>query len=343
MINNIKKLADIGIIRPNRIEKLYKVTKKYSLSISYEMLELIKKNKKDNPISKQFIPSLKELKTSTIENIDPIGDKKHTPVKGIVHRYPDRVLLKANSACAVYCRFCFRRETVGPFGENLNEVEIDNAINYISKDPNIWEVIFTGGDPFVLSPIKIKRILDKIDKIKHIKIIRFHTRIPIVKPKLITEKLIRTLANRTATIFIAIHINHALEITSNGKKACAMLVDAGIPLVGQTVLLKGINNKVDTLDNLFRTMLISRITPYYLHHPDLAPGTGHFRVTIREGQKIMRKLRGTLSGIALPTYILDIPGGYGKVPIGPEYLRDLNELSHKVEDINGKNHTYPPE
>ena len=343
MINNIKKLADIGIIRPNKIEKLYEVTKKYSLGISYEMLELIKKNKKNNPISKQFVPSLKELKTSTIENIDPIGDKKHTPVKGIVHRYPDRVLLKANSACAVYCRFCFRRETVGPSGENLNEVEIENAINYISKNPNIWEVILTGGDPFVLSPVKIKRILDKINKIKHIKIIRFHTRIPIVKPELITKELIRTLIDRNATIFVAIHINHALEITSKAKKACAMLVDAGIPLVGQTVLLRGINNKADILDNLFRTMLVSRITPYYLHHPDLAPGTGHFRVTIREGQKIMRKLRGRLSGIALPTYILDIPGGYGKIPLGPEYLSDLNEISHKVKDINGKIHTYPPE
>ena len=343
MINNIKKLADIGIIRPNKIEKLYEVTKKYSLGISYEMLELIKKNKKNNPISKQFVPSLKELKTSTIENIDPIGDKKHTPVKGIVHRYPDRVLLKANSACAVYCRFCFRRETVGPSGENLNEVEIENAINYISKNPNIWEVILTGGDPFVLSPVKIKRILDKINKIKHIKIIRFHTRIPIVKPELITKELLRTLIDRNATIFVAIHINHALEITSKAKKACAMLVDAGIPLVGQTVLLRGINNKADILDNLFRTMLVSRITPYYLHHPDLAPGTGHFRVTIREGQKIMRKLRGRLSGIALPTYILDIPGGYGKIPLGPEYLSDLNEISHKVKDINGKIHTYPPE
>ncbi len=341
MVNNINKLADLGIIKAEDLTDLKIVTDKYSLSISEEMINLIKKGKKYSAISKQFMPSLNELKEDEFERSDPIGDEKFSPIKGIVHRYKDRVLLKTNSACAVYCRFCFRREVVGPSGEKLTQEETNEAIKYIRKHKDVWEVILTGGDPFVLSPEKIGNILDSLDTINHVKIIRFHTRVPIVKPRIISENLLKVLSNRKATIYIAIHINHESEMTEKAKEACDKLAKKGFPLIGQTVLLKGINNKTSTLEKLFRIMLQAKIKPYYLHHPDFANGTGHFRVTIKEGQKIMRELRGSISGIAIPTYILDIPGGYGKVPIGPQYLKERNELNNFVEDINGRLHIYP--
>ena len=342
MVNNINKLADMGIIKKKDLSGLKSVTSRYSLGVTEDMMNLIKKGKKYSAISKQFLPSLDELNENEFESSDPIGDERFSPIKGIVHRYKDRVLLKIHSACAVYCRFCFRREVVGPSGEKLTQEEIKEAIKYIKHTKNVWEVILTGGDPFVLSANKIGNILDSLDSINHVKIIRIHTRVPIVQPKLISDELIKVLSKRKATIYIAIHMNHSSEMTNKAKEACEKLTKKGFPLVGQTVLLKGVNNKTSTLEKLFRTMLQSKIKPYYLHHPDLANGTGHFRLTINEGQKIMKELRGNLSGIAIPTYILDIPGGYGKVPLEPQYLKNKNRSNNYIEDINGKLHIYPP-
>jgi lysine 2,3-aminomutase len=298
------------------------------------MVGLIDPTDPADPIARQFLPSARELERQGEELTDPIGDETHSPVKGIVHRYPDRVLLKPLHACPVYCRFCFRREQVGPGGEALNDAELDAAIDYIRARPAIWEVIVTGGDPLMLSARRLGRLLDAIEAIPHVATIRIHTRVPVVAPALVDAGLLSVL-ERQKPLWIAIHANHPTELTEAARAACARLVSARATLLGQTVLLRGVNDKVATLEGLFRAMVAMRIKPYYLHHPDLAPGTGHFRLSITEGRAIVRELRGRLSGVAQPTYVLDIPGGAGKVPIGPDWIEPGG-----VRDPSGGFHAY---
>jgi lysine 2,3-aminomutase len=260
-------------------------------------------------------------------------------VEGIVHRYADRCLLKVNHACAVYCRFCFRREMVGPEGlRPLSREALDAACAYIADEPAIWEVIVTGGDPFILSPRRLREVMGRLGAINHVKVIRFHTRVPAVEPQMVTDELVAALEAPGKAIYVAVHANHARELTPAARAACAKLVDAGIPLLGQTVLLRGVNDDPQTLTALMRAFVETRIKPYYLHHADLAPGTSHLRTSIQEGQSLMREMRGAVSGLCQPTYVLDIPGGHGKVPVGPDYLS-----GGEVEDPSGLRHAYPPE
>lgn len=336
-------LAAEGLIDQSEIETLETVARRYAVSAPRHMVSLIDMERADDPIALQIVPSAKELETTPDELIDPIGDHTHSPVKGLVHRYPDRVLLKVHSACAVYCRFCFRREMVGPGGDMMADADITEALDYIRTQDEIWEVILTGGDPMMLSPRRITKLLDALDAIKHVKVVRFHTRLPVAAPEKVSEDLVQALSNRRATVYVAVHSNHARELSEDALNACRKLSDAGIPLLGQTVLLKDVNDDAETLATLFRTMVQARITPYYLHHPDLAPGTGHFRVSIETGQALMKQLRGRISGLAIPTYILDIPGGYGKVPVGPSYIAKSEDSSLEIEDINGQQHSYPPQ
>jgi lysine 2,3-aminomutase len=302
------------------------------------MAELIDPAEADDPIARQFVPSAEELIASPGEDGDPIGDAAHSPVEGIVHRYPDRVLLKPTHTCAVYCRFCFRREMVGPEGlSNLTPAQLDAAFAYITQRPEIWEVIVTGGDPLVLSPRRLSDLMDRLEAIAHVKIVRFHTRVPAVDPEAVTDELVAALKGSTKVVYVALHANHARELTPAARAACARIIDAGIPMVSQTVLLRGVNDAPESLAALMRAFVETRIKPYYLHHGDLAPGTAHLRTTVAEGQAIMRALRGTLSGLAQPTYVLDIPGGHGKVPVGPAYLE-----GGAVEDPDGAVRPYPP-
>lgn len=284
-------------------------------------------------IAAQFLPTEAELQAAPGELADPIGDEAHSPVKGIVHRYPDRVLLKPLHACAAYCRFCFRREMVGPDGEALSPQELDRALAYIRNTPQIWEVILTGGDPLVLSSRRLSALMQKLDEIEHVRIIRIHTRLPVVDPEKIDAALIAALQSRK-TVYVSVHCNHASELTDKTRAALAALSAAGMPLLSQTVLLKGINDNPETLEKLFRALVECKVKPYYLHHCDMAPGTSHFRTTIEEGQEIMRALRGRVSGICLPEYMFDIPDGFGKVPVGPVYLSEKH-----VTDPAGKEHT----
>ena len=278
--------------------------------------------------------------SSTPEELpDPIGDERFSPVPGVVHRYPDRVLLKLTHVCPVYCRFCFRRETVGPAGPPaLSGDALDKAVAYIAADPGIWEVILTGGDPFMLSPRRIADVTQRLGAVPHVKVLRWHTRVPVADPGRVTPELIDALKAAGKTVYVAVHANHARELTEAARAACARLADAGIPLVSQTVLLKGINDNAETLAALMRAFVEARIKPYYLHHPDLAPGTSHFRLSIEEGQAIVASLRGRLSGLAQPTYVLDIPGGHGKVPVGPTYIHEDGRL---IVDTSGNLHPYP--
>jgi lysine 2,3-aminomutase len=286
------------------------------------------------------VPDIAELTTSPDERADPIGDDAHSPVEGIVHRYPDRVLLKLVNVCAVYCRFCFRREMVGPGKQMLSPGKLDAALAYIAAHPQIWEVILTGGDPLVLSARRLGEVVRRIAAIDHVKIVRLHTRLPVVSPEKITPALVRALKAPGKTTYVALHANHPRELTPSVRAACARIVDGGIPMVSQSVLLHGVNDDAATLEALMRAFVECRIKPYYLHHADLAPGTSHFRTTIEDGQALMRALRGRVSGLAQPTYVLDIPGGYGKVPVGPGYVDMCGDAGAMVEDINGVKRRY---
>ncbi len=332
------ELADLGFVAPARLEGLERVAAQYAVAITPAMAELMDPDDPADPIARQFVPTAAELDRRPEESADPIGDAAHSPVEGIVHRYPDRVLLMATHACAVYCRFCFRRETVGPTAAKaLSPAALEAALAYIASHPDIWEVILTGGDPLILSPRRLGALMRRLGAIDHVKVIRLHTRVPAADPDRITPALVKALKSPGKAVYAALHADHPRELTPAARAACALLVDAGIPMLGQTVLLAGVNDDPETLGALMRAMVESRIKPYYLHHPDHAPGTSHFRTTIAEGQSVMRAIRGRLSGLCQPTYVLDIPGGHGKVPVGPGYLH-----GGEVEDPWGGRRAYPP-
>jgi len=342
-LRSAQALADAGLLAPERLPALQQVAAQYAVAITPAMADLIDPTDQADPIARQFVPTPAELVQAPGEAADPIGDDAHSPVPGIVHRYPDRVLLKITHTCAVYCRFCFRREMVGPDGQApLSGEALDAALAYIAERPQIWEVIVTGGDPLVLSPRRLRALMDRLGAITHVKVVRFHTRVPAVSPELVTDALVAALKSARQAVYVALHANHARELTEAARAACARIVDAGLPMVGQTVLLAGVNDDPETLGALLRAMVETRIKPYYLHHGDLAPGTGHLRTSLEQGQSILRALRGDLSGLCQPAYVLDIPGGYGKVPVGPDYLSRDGEGRCVVEDPSGVSHVYPP-
>jgi lysine 2,3-aminomutase len=324
---------------------LEKVAARYAVALPDALTALIDRNDPNDPIARQFVPTAAELDHRDEELLDPIGDDAHSPLEGIVHRYPDRVLLKLTHVCAVYCRFCFRREMVGPEkGKALSPKALEAALDYIRDDPLIWEVILTGGDPLVLSPRRLRDVMKRLAAIDHVKVLRIHTRVPVAEPARVTAELVRALKLKGKPTYIALHINHARELTAEARVAIARLADAGIPLLGQSVLLAGVNDTPQALGDLMRALVECRIKPYYLHHGDLAPGTSHLRTDITAGQELMRALRGRLSGLCQPSYMLDIPGGHGKSPIGPNYLqRAAGGADLLVEDYKGQRHLYPPQ
>jgi lysine 2,3-aminomutase len=334
------ELVAAGLVPPEKLADLARVASRYAVAITPEIAGLIDRGDPHDPIARQFVPDIAELTATPEERADPIGDDAYSPVDGVVHRYPDRVLLKLVNVCAVYCRFCFRREMVGPGKQMLSPDKLDAALAYIRAHPGIWEVILTGGDPLVLSARRLREVIKRIAAIEHVKIVRLHTRLPVVSPEKITPALVRALKAPGKTTYVALHANHPRELTPVVRAACARIVDAGIPMVSQSVLLRGVNDDAATLEALMRAFVECRIKPYYLHHADLAPGTSHFRTTLGEGQALMRALRGRLSGLAQPTYVLDIPGGHGKVPVGPGYVDMCGDAGAMVEDINGVKRAY---
>ncbi len=320
---------------------IHDVAKKYAVAVSPHLLSLVDPADPHDPIARQFLPSLEELVTTAEERADPIGDAAHSPVPGIVHRHRDRVLFKAVAACPVYCRFCFRREMIGPGRSNaLSPQEMESALAYIAAHPEIWEVILTGGDPFILSPRRAGEITEALAAIEHVKVVRWHTRVPVTEPDRITDAFVAALHVPRATTWVAIHANHPSEFAPEARRAIARLADAGIPLVSQSVLLRGVNDDVETLHALMRGFVENRIKPYYLHHPDLAPGTSHFRLGIEEGLALMAELRTRLSGLAMPAYVLDIPDGFGKVPLESHNV-ERTATGHRIRDGRGVWHAYP--
>jgi lysine 2,3-aminomutase len=342
-LHTIDELVERGLIASKKATGLRAVAARYAIAVTPELASLINPSDPADPIARQFLPSPVELEALPEERIDPIGDAAHTPVKGIVHRHRDRVLLKAVAACPVYCRFCFRRETVGPGkADALSPAELDDALAYIASHPEIWEVILTGGDPFILSARRAGEIATRLAAIPHVKIVRWHTRVPVVDPSRVTDAFAQALRAPGATTYVAIHANHPRELTTAAQDALARLADAGIPLVSQTVLLKGVNDEIETLEALMRRFVELRIKPYYLHHPDLAPGTSQFRLSIDDGLALVRALRVRLSGLAMPSYVLDIPRGHAKVPLESTNVERLSEGRYRIRDHEGQWHLYPP-
>ncbi|MCW5730869.1 MAG: lysine-2,3-aminomutase-like protein [Alphaproteobacteria bacterium] len=336
------ELAAARLVAPELLPALEKVAGRYAVAITPAIAGLIDRDDPADPVGRQFVPDPAELATAPDELADPIGDFAHAPVKGIVHRYPDRVLLKPLHACPVYCRYCFRREQVGPGGEALDDAELDAALAYIAGRPEIFEVILTGGDPLMLAPRRLRVILRRLAEIPHLGVIRLHSRVPVADPARIDEALTEALALEQPAVWLAVHINHARELSPPALDACRRLTRAGIPLLGQTVLLNGVNADPAVLEDLFRAMARARIKPYYLHHPDPAPGTARFRLDLAEGQALMRRIQGRVSGLCQPAYVLDLPGGHGKVPVGPAYHRQVADGTWQLRDFRGQEHAWPP-
>ncbi|MBV1706032.1 MAG: lysine-2,3-aminomutase-like protein [Hyphomicrobiales bacterium] len=339
ILRTLDDLARAGLIDGQERARLAPVAQHYAIGVTATMAGLMVPGAADDPLARQFLPDSRELVQVPQELQDPIGDDAHSPVKGVVHRHADRVLLKMLLTCPVYCRFCFRRESVGQAAGALNAAELDAALGYIAGHPEIWEVILTGGDPLMLSARRLADVLTRLAAMAHVKVVRLHSRVPVVAPGLITPAMVTALRRKDVAVYIAIHANHPRELGAEAQRAVAALADAGVPLVSQSVLLRGVNDDVDVLAALMRRFVELRIKPYYLHHPDLAPGTGHFRLPVAEGQSLMAALRRRISGLAMPVYVLDIPGGYGKVVLTPGAVTESAE-DLMVRDASGRQHPY---
>lgn len=291
-------------------------------------------------IKKQYSLDNREYEILPEEESDPIGDDKYTKSKGVIHRYPDRALFIPRTDCLVQCRFCFRKWKIPKKESELSMLEIDAALNYFKNHKELWEIILTGGEPLLTNKVKLKYIFEKISAIEHIKIIRIHSRAVMVKPDLIDDEMIILLSSYKP-LYLVIHCNHPDEITTEVSQKLNQLSDKGIVLLSQSALLKTINNNSLILENLFKKLIENRVKPYYLHHCDLVPGTAHFRTSIDEGQSLLKKIRGRVSGICWPTYVLDIPKGYGKIPLGPFYYEKKKNGKIIVTDYKGNAHEYP--
>jgi lysine 2,3-aminomutase len=339
-LRSVADLVGARLLDARDAAALATVAARYAVAVTPTVASLIDANDAADPIRRQFVPDPAELVVAPEERADPIGDGVHEVTPGLVHRYPDRVLLKLTNVCAVYCRFCFRREMVGPGSGSLSRHDLATALAYVADHPEIWEVIVSGGDPLVVSRRRLAELAHALASIDHVRTVRFHTRVPVVAPHRITDELVTALTASGRATWVAIHANHPRELTPEARAALRRLSVGGAFLVSQTVLLAGVNDDADTLADLMRAFVECGVKPYYLHHADLAPGTAHFRTSIAEGQALMKALRGRLSGLCQPAYVLDIPGGHGKVPVGPDYL-SARDGECFVEDFSGRPHAYP--
>lgn len=338
-ITNIEELAKKIKLSEKEIEEVRRVNGRFKMRITPYYLSLINPKDPNCPIKKQAIPSLNELDLRKEELLDPLGDERRSPIKGITHRYPDRLLIYPTYCCASYCRHCFRRRIVGQADKTLTPQEMKKAIGYIKQHKEVKEVILTGGDPLILSDKKIADLLKELKKIKHLRWIRIHTRVFVTLPYRITPDLVKVLKSAKPLIVVT-HVNHPKEVTPQFKKAVERVLAAGIPVLDQSVLLKGVNDDLETLKELFYKLLESGVKPYYLHQCDLAQGIGHFRTSVRTGIDILKKMRGFVTGLAIPFYIIDTPGGFGKVPVSYNFVKSYKNKIIKLETFKGKIRDY---
>ena len=332
----ITKSTDIAEMPVMMNKDIDSVIRQYPMRLSPYFFNLVKTA--PDPLGKQVIPDIRELEPDLMSE-DPLHEETQSPVKSLIHRYPDRVLFLVSDKCAVYCRYCMRKRMIGHRFQINNDTRND-ALDYIKNTKTVREVILSGGDPLLLETDELNHILQTINGFDHVEVIRIHTRVPGVLPSRINSRLVNSL-KRFQPLFINIQFNHPAEITEQVKHACANLADAGIPLGSQTVLLKEVNDDPEVILQLMRKLLAIRVKPYYLHHPDVIKGTGHFRVNISTGLGIMAHLRGRLSGMGIPQYMIDLPGGGGKVALLPESVKGSENGTLRVIGLNGKEFSYP--
>jgi lysine 2,3-aminomutase len=314
--------------------------KKLALGITPHFFSLIDRNDPDCPIRRQVVPRIEEATTAADEMLDPCGEDSSMPVPGLVHRYPDRVLLLVTDRCASYCRYCTRSRVVSGAGEQELTVDLEGAFSYLEKHSEVRDVLLSGGDPLLLSDAKLNAILTRLRKIPSIEFVRIGTRIPIFLPQRITPELVAMLRTHHP-LWMSVHTNHPKELTQEVREALGRLADAGIPLGNQSVLLKGVNDRAEILKELFHKLLLCRVRPYYLYQCDLITGSAHLRTTIQEGQDIMEQLRGYTTGYAVPTYVVDGPGGGGKIPVGPNYIVGMADDRVILKNYRGDVYEYP--
>jgi lysine 2,3-aminomutase len=313
------------------------VARRYPMRITPYYMSLIRFA--GDPLWRQAVPDLPELDDDLLPDPDPLAESTQSPVPNLVHRYPDRVLFLVSGQCAMYCRHCMRKRVVGD-GHGITADTIAGGIDYIRSTPTIREVLLSGGDPLLIGDDRLCDILDRLYRIDHVEILRIHTRVPCVLPSRITDSLVKMLC-AFHPLYINIQFNHPDELTSEATDVCRSMADAGIPLGSQTVLLRGVNDDPAVMTTLMRKLLKNRIRPYYLHHPDPVRGTAHFRVPVEKGLSIMAALRGNVSGMGVPYYMIDLPGGGGKVPLLPEYVTGHTDKGLVVRNFAGKCFDYP--
>ncbi|MDO3377350.1 KamA family radical SAM protein [Geoalkalibacter halelectricus] len=312
------------------------VCARYPLRITPHYLDLIQEP--GDPIWRQCVPDALELADDQPLD-DPLAEEQLAPLPNVVHRYPDRVLLLVAGTCATYCRFCTRKRKVGCRGNEVSLGEVMAGIDYVARMPSVRDVLLSGGEPLLMSDLLLKEILERLRRIPHVEVIRIGTRAPVVLPARITEGLC-ALLRRTHPLYVNTHFNHPRELTPEAAEACLRLADAGVPVGNQTVLLRGVNDQAAILEELFRGLLRLRVRPYYLHHMDLVRGTGHFRTRLESGLEIFSALRGRLSGLAIPHYVVDLPGGRGKIPLVPEHVERLGDQA-LLRAPNGERVEFP--
>ena len=339
-IQNLAQLESRLPLTPEERAGTILAGKKLALGITPHFFNLIDREDPDCPIRRQVVPRIEESITASDEMLDPCGEDSNMPVPGLVHRYPDRVLLLVTDRCASYCRYCTRSRVVSGAGEQELTMDLEGAFAYLQKHPEVRDVLLSGGDPLLLSDSKLDAILTRLRQIPTIEFIRIGTRIPIFLPQRITTELLNVL-KKHHPLWMSVHSNHPKELTQEVRLALGRLADAGIPLGNQSVLLKGVNDRADTLKSLFHKLLLCRVRPYYLYQCDLISGSAHLRTTIREGQEIMEQLRGHTTGYAVPTYVVDGPGGGGKIPIGPNYIVGMADNRVILKNYKGDVYEYP--
>ena len=337
-ITGVAALERLGLMAPEAAKAAAGVERRFAVALTPHVARLVAAEGADGPIGRQYLPDPRELDLHPAERDDPIDDYPHTVLPGVVHRYPDRVLFKLVEVCPVYCRFCFRREMVGKQGQGLLEPgAFEAAVRYVAERPELYEVILTGGDPFVVSARRAEAVSRALGAIAHLGSIRWHTRVPVADPGRVTARFAKALRAgpaRDKAVTVVVHVNHARELVPEALAAIGRLVDSGLRVLSQSVLLAGVNDTEEALEALFRALVAARVGPYYLHQGDLAPGTAHWRTPLARGPELMERLRGRLPGHALPTLVIDPPGGAGKVPLagalarGGVLTRDGRHLPH---------------
>lgn len=338
-IRTREELSQIIKLTPEEEEGIKRATGRLSMAITPYWATLIDPEDPNCPLRRQAVPVVSESIVAPHEMVDPCAEDRDSPASHLVHRYPDRVLLLATEHCAMYCRHCTRRRLVGEHKEDNSGAKFDAAVEYIKSNRKIRDVLISGGDPFILEDEEIESMIQKLRSISHVEFLRLGTRVPVTLPQRITEKLVAML-KKYSPLWISIHFNHPKELTKRCKITCEMLADAGMPLGSQTVLLKGINDRPYIMKKLMHELLKIRVRPYYIYQCDPVRGTQHFRTPVAVGINIMEKLRGHTSGYAVPTYVVDGPGGGGKIPVSPNYILSQAKGKYVLRNFKGKIYTY---